>query len=107
MCRKNHTLVATYTNNGDKTITSCVVGQPLFLIYKPVKTISGGPEYIQYKVWSGATNASTEGGWFCITTDYGSGQSSNVGMIVPSKTSVVIKLEQVDGADQVLIFKQQ
>ena len=104
MSKLDHTLKSTITTNGAKTISGCTVGKPVFIVYRPVVTVSGGAEYIQIKFTSNCSNATSEGGWFCMTTDYGDMESPNVCVAIPTATSIGFKLEQVDGADEVQVF---
>ena len=68
-------------------------------------TLSDGAEYIKIKFTSNCSNATSEGGWFCMTTfDYGGMESPNVCVAIPTATSIGFKLEQVDSADEVQVF---
>ena len=114
MCRKNHTLAATWTQGtaaGDKTITGCVANQPVFIIHHVTKDQGGSSpragQYCVLKVKSGAKNAQSVGQHYILGTKYDDGfpHSTNVFMIMPTATSVVVNLYSSLDDEELLIYK--
>ena len=109
----SHTLVTTYnvgTTSGDKTITGCTSGQPIFLVHCVTKdnTDTQSGEYCAVRVKSGAAHASTVGDSYILGTHGGSGtpQGANAFIIVPNATSVVISFYAALDDEKVLVYRQ-
>ena len=94
--RKIYTLAATWTNPGnskvDKTISSCVAGQPIFIVH-------GGVGWARMRVKSGAVHSKD--------CDYGFGNvdAGQNFIIVPNATSVVVTVWSADD-DTYYVYKQ-
>ena len=116
MCRKNHTLAATYTNLGDnkyvsKTITGCVVGQPVII---GASTTFDADFVIFLKVVSGSLIGTTNGTYYRLGTYWSVGGDSTKAkseccamsfVIVPTATSVTLSFGDVDSDETVYVYK--
>ena len=105
LCRKNHTLFATWNKpaDGDKTITGCVVGKPLIIVHKPLKN-GFGSCYINPK--SGTVNQFS-GHHYAIgvydgNSATGSGPSCFV--CVPTATTVVLNIQEASADDCLYVY---
>ena len=112
LCRKNHTLATTWgqgTAAGDKTITGCVVGQPVFIIHHVTKNLGGDSgQYVNLRVISGAKHATTTGCHYILGTDSGSPtypRGTTVFIIIPTATSVVVNLYGKLDDEELLVYK--
>ena len=106
----NYTLVTTYaagTTSGDKTITGCTSGQPIFIVHCVTKDTSGDGEFCAIKVKSGAVNAASKGDSYILGTAGGpSVNGANSFLIIPNASSVVIYLYHNLEDEKLLVFRQ-
>ena len=111
MSKLDHTLAATWTQGtaaGDKTITGCVANQPVFIIHHVTKDQGGqSGQYCVLRVKSGAQNAQSVGQHYILGTKNADGypHSTNVLMIMPTATSVVVNLYSKLDDEELLIYK--
>ena len=112
MSKLDHTLAATWTQgtkNGDKTITGCVVGQPVFIIHHVTKDNAGeAGQYAILRATAGAKNATTTGCHYIIGTDRGNAnypRGTNVFMIIPTATSVTVNIYTTLDDEELLVYK--
>ena len=105
MCRKNHTLVATWTNNGEKTITGCTSGQPIFIIHH-IKANVEGELNLYIKAKSG-TSTNSAYHHYMIGQQWGQGGvgGCDVFMCIPTSSSVVIEIIDMASQEEVLVYK--
>ena len=117
--RHKNTLVATWTGNTPdvvKTITGCVAGQPLFILYQTtrwgkVDGLNDGQlddyNYIYYKVMGGANPQYgwSNLGYMGFTGTYHHEELNLI--LIPTATSVSIKLgTEMDGDDIIYVYRQ-
>ena len=96
LCRKNHTLAATWsiTAEGDKTISSCVVGEPVILCHG-AGSASTNASGCFIRIKSGA-NSGLAANWYGMGL-HGQGNAfSEVFVIIPTATSVVCNFTMSD-----------
>ena len=91
MCRKNHTLAATWDKpaDGDKSITGCTSGQPLILIHEPNGSATAA---IYFRPKENCVGARTTG-----DHNYFGTHSSHSQIIIPTASSCTITV--VGGTD--------
>ena len=115
MCRKNHTLFAKWSKpeDSDKTITGCVSGEPIFIIHQ-VASAGDHSVYFSIQIKSGAAHASTSTkNYYAIGTPWNSSDtwgdrqpSTNVLVIIPNATNVVIHFFDAYDDDVIYVYKQ-
>ena len=109
MCRKNHTAVFTWTNPGDnvtKTVTGCTSGKPVFIIRKTNKDMNTNDgKWCAVKIESGALHATTTGDAYYLATHNGGVQgSSNVLVVIPNASNVVLRFYSASDDDTFYIY---
>ena len=110
----NHTLVATYTKpaDGDKTITGCVAGQPLFFIH----CVSGkgnpndpGFAWCYIRPTKGCVHVNSSQHHYQIGSaswnEYAHG-TTNIMVVIPNATSVTVNIGDASTDDIIYVFKQ-
>lgn len=106
------TLVATWTNLGDvswaqKTVSSCVSGQPIILLSST--TYSGGGMSIMIRATSGSNGLKTGG----KTYTYGFGTTSQTDcgfhcgsmVVIPTASSVVFDIWDLDDDETIYVYR--
>ncbi len=97
------------TTNGNKTITGCVVGQPVFIIHHVTKNLGGDAgQYAILRATAGAKHATTTGCHYIIGTDNGNAnypRGTNVFMIIPTATSVTVNIYTTLDDEELLVYK--
>ena len=109
MSKLDHTLAATWNKptGGTKTVTGCVVGQPIFFIHKNYSD-SAVNAYIELKPTAGCVHASSStSGHYAIGTpswdDAHIKGCTNVLVVIPNATSVTISFGgSNDGGDDII-----
>ena len=115
MSKLDHTLFAKWSKpaEGDKTITGCVSGQPIFIIHQ-VASIRQSSVYFSIQIRSGAEHASNSTtNYYAIGTPWNSSEawgdrqpSTNVLVIIPNASNVVICLYGTTDDDNIYVYKQ-
>ena len=115
MSKLDHTQFAKWSKpaDGDKTITGCVSGQPIFIIHQ-VATGGDKSVYFSIQIKSGAAHASTSTkNYYAIGTPWNSSDtwgdrqpSTNVLVIIPNASNVVICLYGTTDDDNIYVYKQ-
>jgi len=97
--------VATWTNSGEKTITGCTSGQPIFIIHH-IKANIDGELNIYIKAKSG-TSTNSAYHHYMIGQQWGLSQCGgcDVFMCIPTSSSVVIDIPNMTSQQEVLVYK--
>ena len=113
LCRKNHTLVATWTFSNaedndvgvNKTVSGCVSGQPIIFLHK--QNIDTGA-WCYIKPTAGVVNIARNH-HYVLGTESGNDQigGPNNFILIPNKTSITVNILPIGNDDTVYVFKQQ
>ena len=116
------TLVATWTapEDGDKTITGCVVGQPIIFAHKAIAVPEDGNEsgWCTLSFKSGVTNTrvSAKNKYYLGSVDNeyanetyegamcGAGGVANI-ILIPTATSVIVTIAGSDSDDIIYVYR--
>ena len=98
MCRKNHSLLTTWTNpaEGDKTVSNCVIGAPLIFC-------SGKSAWVYIRPKSGCKEGRSSGDHYYLGPSTGGYGGPFNFIVIPTATSVVVNLSSA-GDETIYIY---